>query len=222
MSPTLSIVLLWIGFAASHLTLSHPPIRSKLVAALGEKPFQGVYSLLAFVFFVPLCWVYFHHLHEGDWLFVLPRGEWLVWIVSIGSTLGFVLMVGGLVQPNPASMAGGAMQACGVLRITRHPLFMGLGIVGIFHLLANTSSTDVAFFAGLPIFAIVGCAHQDRRKLAEGLPGYASFVAETPFLPFTGKETLRGVSEMGPLRIGAGIAVAIGVRYVHHLSALVG
>lgn len=215
MSPAVTIVLLWLGFAGSHVLLSHPPVRSNLVARLGTQPFLAVYSLVAFAFFVPLCWVYFAHLHEGDWLWVMPRGPILTFVVTLGATVGFVVMAGGLLQPSPAGMTGGSMEPRGVLRITRHPLFMGLGIVGLFHLLPNASASDLAFFAGLPLFAIVGCAHQDRRKLAEHVPGYEAFVAATPFLPFAGRETLRGLAEMGPVRIGVGIVLALGVRWAH-------
>lgn len=219
MSPTLTIVLLWLGFAGSHVLLSHPPVRARLVASLGTQAFLGVYSVVALALFVPLCWVYFDHLHQGDWLWVAPRGAVLTGFVSLGSIVGFVLMAGGLLQPSPAGMTGGSMEPRGVLRLTRHPLFMGLGLVGLFHLVPNASATDLAFFAGLPLFAIVGCAHQDRRKLAEGVPGYAAFVAATPFLPFTGRETLRGLAEMGPLRIGVGVVLALGVRWAHRFWA---
>lgn len=215
MSPATTIVLLWLGFSGTHVALSHPPVRARLVSALGAGGFLGAYSIVAFAFFVPLCWVYFAHLHEGAWLFVLPRGPLLTWAVSILSTIGFVLMAASFLQPSPAGMVPGSLEARGVLRLTRHPLFMGLGVVGLAHLLVNTSATDVAFFAGLPLFAIVGCAHQDARKRVHGPPGYAAFLSETPFLPFTGRETLRGLREMGAVPIGLGVALALGVRWAH-------
>jgi uncharacterized membrane protein len=215
MTPAVLIVLLWLGFAGSHLLLSHLPVRDRLVARLGPQPFQGLYSLVALAFFVPLVWVYFDHIHEGPWLWLLPHGPVLTWVVQIGMALAFVLIVAGAVRPSPASINAGPAEPVGAFRIARHPMFTGIALFGLLHLLANATTTDVAFFAGFPLFTVVGCAHQDRRKLAQNVPGYAAFVAATPFIPFTGRGTLRGLRELGPLTIGIGVALAVVVRWTH-------
>jgi hypothetical protein len=41
------------------------------------------------------------------------------------------------------------------------------------------------------------------------------FLAETPFFPFTGKNTLRGLRGFSLLAVVAGIAVAAVIRYFH-------
>jgi uncharacterized membrane protein len=92
---------------------------------------------------------------------------------------------------------------------------MGIGLFGVLHLLANSSTTDVAFFGGFPLFAVVGARHQDARKIAQKVSGYAEFVAATPFLPFTGRETLRGLRELSPLAVGLGVGAALLVRWAH-------
>src|SRR5439155_15777635 len=46
-SPTAQIVLLWLGFAGTHLVFSSLPVRQRIVARVGEGPFQGLYSLVA-------------------------------------------------------------------------------------------------------------------------------------------------------------------------------
>lgn len=215
MTPAGWIALLWLGFAGSHLLFSHLPVRERLVRRLGTQPFQGIYSLVSLAFFVPLVSIYFKNVHTGSWLWVLPRGPVLTWTVQIGMGAAFVLLVAGLVRPSPASIAAGPAVASGAFRSTRHPLIMSMGLFGALHLLASSTTTDVAFFAGFPLFAIVGCRHQDHRKLAQQVPGYAAFVSATPFLPFTGRETLRGVRELGPVPIVAGIALATLVRWAH-------
>lgn len=215
MTPAVSIVLLWLGFAGSHLLLSHLPVRERLVKRIGPQPFQGFYSLVALAFFVPLVWIYFDHLHEGAWLWVLPHGGVLSWLVTMGMGVSFVLLTAGLVRPSPAALNAGPAEPVGAFLIARHPVFMGLGIFGALHLLLNASTTDVAFFAGFPLFAAVGCAHQDQRKLAQKSPGYAAFVAATPFVPFTGRHTLRGLRQLGPLPVALGLGLAVLVRWTH-------
>jgi uncharacterized membrane protein len=215
MSPATTIVLLWLGFAGSHLLLSHLPIRERVVAALGVQRFQGLYSLLSFVFFVPLVWVYFRHIHDGPLLWSVPQGFLLTWIVQNAMLVPFVLLAAGLVRPSPAAIMAGPPVPAGAFLLARHPMFTGFALFGLIHLFANSTTADVAFFAGFPIFALVGCWHQDQRKLAQKVPGYEEFVAGTPFIPFTGSETLRGLRELGWLPIAIGVGLAIVARWAH-------
>ena len=104
MSPTARIVLLWLGFAGSHLVLSSLPVRRGLVARIGEGPFRGLYSLVAFAFFIPLVGTYFAHKHAGPWLWTLPRSTPLLWTIYAGMGLAFVLVVAGFIRPSPAAL----------------------------------------------------------------------------------------------------------------------
>jgi uncharacterized membrane protein len=211
----LTVALLWLGFGASHLTLSSIPVRARLVGALGLPAFLGLYSAVAFAFFVPLIFVYFGHKHTGAVLWGLGAGPVQRWIVYLGMGVAFVLFVSSLLRPSPAGIVAGSPTPYGVYRITRHPQNMALALFGLLHLVPNGTGTDVAFFGGFIVFGLVGSWHQDRRKLAAGAPGFAGFVAGTPFLPFTGRETLRGLRELSPVALGLGIGAAVLVRYFH-------
>ena len=125
-------------------------------------------------------------------------------------------MVSGLLRPSPSSLGSRTTGASGVLRVTRHPLFMGIGAVGLFHLLlVPVYASELVFLGGLPLFACLGCAHQDQRKLREGGEVFRHFHAATAFLPFTQPaEALRGLRE-DVLPLGLGVLLAIGVRYLH-------
>ena len=102
MSPPTTIVLLWLGFAGSHLLLSTLPVRRRLVTRMGEQPFRGLYSLVAFAFFVPLVLTYFTHKHGGPILWALPHGPVLTSTVYLMMGFAFVLVAAGLLQPSPA------------------------------------------------------------------------------------------------------------------------
>jgi uncharacterized membrane protein len=209
------ITLLWLAFAGTHMGLSSLPVRQRLVARVGEAPFQGFYSLVAFACFVPLVWTFFRHKHAGRWLWVVQRGPALRWPMYAGMAVVFVLLVASFARPSPAAVVPGEARPVGVYRITRHPLLMAIALFGALHLLPNGSSTDVAFFGGSVAFALAGAWHQDRRKLALGTPGFREFHAATPFLPFTGRDTLRGLRELSPAVIAAGLVTAAVVRWFH-------
>ncbi len=219
MGPTAMIALLWLGFAITHMALSSVTFRPRLVGVLGDRGFQGVYSLIALAFFVPLVWVYFDHKHAGPLLWAIPVGGTLRWAIHIGMGLSFVLLIAGVMNASPASMTAtdtdATTQPSGVHFITRHAVFMATAVFGLLHLIPNGFATDVAFFSGFPIFALVGSIHQDRRKIETEPERYKAFHESTPLLPFTGRQTLRGLRELSKLAVGIGVGVTILVRYFH-------
>jgi uncharacterized membrane protein len=210
----IGIVALWLAFAASHLGLSSQRFRPGLVERLGERGFQGLYSLIALMTFVPLVWLYFENQHAGPPLWYWGGATPMRWLVYVGMAATLSLLLGGMLQPSPASLIARGSEVRGALRITRHPVLMGVGLFGLVHLLgARVNGAELAFFAGFPLFAWIGCRHQDTRKLA-GDPAYQQFVAETPFFPFSRGGGLRGLREM-PLALALGVALAVTLRYFH-------
>lgn len=217
MSPSVQIVLLWLAFGASHVALSSRRLRPRIVARTGERGFLGLYSVVAFAFFVPLVSVYLGNRHGGGWLWTVPMTPVVTWTVYAVMTVGVLLIVAGLVSPSPTSLAAGrgAVEVKAVHRLTRHPLFMGFGWIGVVHLVPNASLNDVLFFAGLPVFAVVGCLHQERRLRATRGPEFAAYVDATPFLPFTGSQTLRGLREIPLWLYALAIATSATLRWLH-------
>jgi uncharacterized membrane protein len=217
MSPTETIVLLWLAFAGTHLGLASVRVRPRLVGRLGENGYLGLFSLVALGLFVPLVWVYFTHRHAGAWLWAPLRGPVLDWTLYGLMGVAFVMIVSSFTATNPALMgskdARGGVR--GVFLLARHPLFVGLGLWAALHLVWNAAASDVAFFGGFVGFVLVGAWHQDWRKLATGVPGYREFVQAAPFVPFTGRDTLRGLRGLSPLALVLGVAAALGLRWLH-------
>lgn len=201
--------------------LSSLRLRPRLAGALGERPFQGVYSLIAAVILTALVWVYLTHRHEGPLLWAIPLGTAGLWTTYVLQGVSWTLVVGGVVQPSPVLAAAFSdesperIEVRGVQRITRHAVFMGIALFGALHLPVNGFLTDAIFWAGFPIFAIVGSWHQDRRKLATEGEAFRAWHAATPFLPFTGRGTLRGLKEIPPLVIAIGTGLTVVFRLLH-------
>jgi uncharacterized membrane protein len=211
-APT--IAALWALFLTTHVSLSSQRLRPILVKTLGEGGFLGAYSLLALAIFIPLVWIYGTNKHAGAFLWYGSPIEWMRPIVYVAMALAFVLVIGGNLNPSPASLAPGGGLIRGVLRITRHPLFMGFGLFGLLHLcVARVNEAELAFFGGLPVVALIGCWHQDRRKLATDGESFRKFYERTSFLPF-GRGDFRGLIDP-PLALGIGIAATVLLRIFH-------
>ena len=208
----------WILFAATHMGLSGQRLRPQLLLRLGNTGFQALYSVVALAIFVPLVRGYYAHKHAGTYLWQLPQLPGMRWIGYGVMGAAFVLVVAGLVQPSPAGLRPGAMVVRGIARVTRHPVLMGVGLWGLAHLLlTRVHLSDLAFFGGFPIFAVIGCEHQDQRKRAALGEPYRAFAAATPFLPFASLGFAKGLVEMPvPIAIALGIGIAVAVRHWAH------
>ena len=216
MKDTAVIVVLLLLLASSHMLLSSRTIRARMVARFGEKRFLAAYSVVALLFFVPLFYHYFTHRHLGPQLWAVPASGTVEWLLGLANAIGLVMLAAGLLNPGPASLAGKPCEEpTGVHRITRHPVFMGVSAMALAHAIPNGHASDVAFFGGIAVFSLVGCRHQDLRKLAAGDPAYERFHAATSFLPFTGRGAMRGLMELPPLAVIVGIVVALVARCLH-------
>ncbi len=215
MDATAQIVALWLVFAATHMGLSSVRLRPVLVAGLGDRGFLGLYSLAAFLTFVPLVWVYAAHRHEGALLYAFAVPDPLRWLCYALQALAWTLIIGSFVRPSPASLGAPQADAEAIApphRMTRHPLFGGVGLFGALHLPFMGFASDVAFWVGFPLFAVVGCWHQDRRKARTEGEAFREWLAQTPFWITPRGSALRDLAIWLPV---AGVAVAWGLRWLH-------
>lgn len=219
MSPELSLLLLWVAFGGTHMVLSSMTVRPRVVGALGLNGFLGVYSLVALATFVPLVSVYMGNRHGGALLWNLRDLAGLRTASMLLSGVCFTISIASFFQPSP-SMFGisKAPRARGLLRVTRHPLFAPVAVLGLSHLLLNAFVTDVIFFGGLLVYGVVGCMHQDARKRAIEGPPFEAFLAETSLVPFAAilaGRTKLVWSELPWLGLAIGVLAAVGFYHLH-------
>ncbi len=203
------VVALSLAFVVTHFGLSHPPVRSRLVAALGQWPFRGLYSVIALATLVGAGAVLWSHRALGPELWRLPG--WLVLGLALPLMLvAVMLLVFAFAAPSAASMIPGSYEARGMLRITRHPMNIGLTCFGLAHLLGHGNLGDASFFAAFVVVGLAGAAHQDRRLAAEGGAPMRQFQRETSLLPFAAILAGRNRIEWRELSLPvAGLAVLL-------------
>jgi uncharacterized membrane protein len=213
------ILFWWLAFAGSHLVLSSLRVRSAIIGTIGAGPFAAFYSVVALATFIPLVASWWPARHSGPLLWNLRDVPGATLLVIVLGAIGFALIAASFVQPSATSMDPRAVpRAHGLTRLTRHPLFMGLALWGFAHALINGFLADVVFFAGFPLFGLIGAAHQDARKQTEQLARLGPFYGETSMLPFAAVITRRNRLVLGELpwvALGAGALVAVVIYYLH-------
>ena len=219
MSSAFWIAFWWGMFAGTHMVLSSLQVRGKLIARLGEKTFIRLYSLIALATFIPLVWVYLGNRHRGGTVWSLAATPGVRPLAVLLAVVGIALIVGGVLRPSPALVGiKQAWGARGLTRITRHPLFMGIALWALSHLLLNGFVTDILFFGGLLAFSLAGAAHQDARKRATEEERLGQFFAESSFWPFAaiiaGRNRLIW-RELPWIVLVIGAAAAVGIYALH-------
>ena len=215
----LAVALAMALFVATHLALSSPPLRARLVSRMGENGFRGLYSVLSLAL---LAWA---ALAYGD----APVVD--LWDPPIGlkqlslliMPVACVLLVAGLTTPNPSAIGGGQPEIVnagptGVLAVTRHPVMWSFALWGIAHLLANGDVASLILFGGITFLALVGARAQDAKKRRQLGADWEGFAARTSFLPLAALLARRAKlrpGEIGWWRIALGLALFALLLWLH-------
>ena len=172
------LLLATAAFLATHFVAS-TPFRPKLVAALGEWPYRGVYSLVAFATLAWMIRAYARAPREALWtgLKVIPE---------IVMPFALILLACGYWR-NPTMVGADALlksedPARGMIRITRHPLMWGIMLWAGAHILARGDMRALIFFGGFVVLGGLGTILMDHRKKQN--PGWPRFAALTSNVPF--------------------------------------
>lgn len=211
MTPQLELFFSAIAFVGTHFLLSHP-LRAPLVRRMGEKPFQGLYSLVALITFGLM--VYFYRAigreppmwdsGEAGWI----AGTVLMWFASIllvGSFLGNPAFPG---APGPV---GGPT---GIFRITRHPMMWSFAIWAAVHLMILGQPKSLVFDGAIILLALAGAAGQDAKKARAMGDAWHEWTAQTAFVPFT-----RGLAYPGTVALAGGTLLFLVATWLHPVPA---
>ncbi len=217
MNPYIQLVVATIAFLVTHY-VSSTPLRAKLVGALGEKAYLGLYSLAAFA---TLGWMVFtYYRAPSAMLWYVPA---LRYVPLVMMPVALILLVCGLLTRNPTlvgqeRLLQSAEPARGILRITRHPLMWGIALWAAVHLLARGDAASFVFFGSFLVLALSGTALIDRRRAATPGEGWMRFATVTSNLPFAaiagGRNEIR-LAEIGWVKPLIGIALYVVVLYLH-------
>ena len=161
--------------------MSGTPLRAKLVGAMGEWPYRGLYSLVALATLAWMIWAYGAAPREPLWpgLRLLPLAA---------MPLAFLLIACGYAR-NPTAIGGEKLLAAqeparGVIRITRHPIMWGVMLWAAAHTLARGDAASLIFFGGFLALAALGTVSMDRRKRKAHGAQWERLAAVTSHIPF--------------------------------------
>ena len=200
------------AFLLTHF-VSSTPLRARLVATLGEWPYRGLYSLVAFATLGWMIWAYAAAPRDPLWPGVRE-------VPMLLMPLAFVLIACGYWR-NPTMVGADRLlksedPARGIIRITRHPIMWGVMLWSAAHVLARGELRAVVFFGGLFALAALGTLLMDARKRSN--PDWPRFAAVTSHVPLVAIAQGRNRivwREIGWLRPAIGLALFVAALLLH-------
>ena len=171
-------------FVASHVILMRPKLKSRLENLMHPTGFLVFFCLLSLGLF---SWVTFEAIHAPQ-IQLWTNLPWHHWVAIVLIALAVVFIVFGTRIPNPFSILGNRApyisENPGILAVTRHPVFYGIALWALGHLIANGTLAFTLFFGSQFAFALIGAFMLDRkaRKMI-GTDAWAMISRKTSFLP---------------------------------------
>lgn len=172
-------------FIGIHIFISSTPLRGWLIARIGVRPYQGLFSLLSLAGIVWLIWAY---IYAARFELGLPPAP-LIYISVLAAMAGLWLAVLGVLSPNPTTVDQEKLLATptparGIVRITRHPFMVGFALWALAHMALNTDSASLVFFGTFFALAGLGPWLIDRKKAREFPAQWPGFAQATSIIPF--------------------------------------
>ncbi len=141
------ILLLGLSiFFGIHLVPGLVGFRRKIVAKLGEGPYQGLYSIIALAGLVLI--VYGKSKIEFQPIWETP--VWSINVIAVLMLLAFVFFAAASMKSN-------------IKRFTRHPMLWGVVFWSGAHLLANGDLTSLVIFGSFGVFSLFNMFSANRR-----------------------------------------------------------
>ncbi len=218
-----ALIAATVCFVAGHFALSTNPLRSGLIARLGDGPFMIVYSALTGAAFVWMLYAY----GAAPYLPLWEPMTWTRWVPTIGVPIAAFLVVCGLSSPNPGLVGGEASYdpdrgPRGIFTVSRHPMLLGFGIWALSHIPPNGDGGSLIFFSGLAILSFVGMRRIDAKRRETLGAAWGPFELATSLVPFLAafegrtKIDWRGI---GIQRVAAAAAVTAVLYWAHPFYA---
>lgn len=186
--------LLWLFV---HIGIAGTRLRALVAGPLGDKAFQGIFSVLSLASIAFLIWAFAAAPAEPLWTTPL----WLRWVLVAAMLPAFLLFVGSVANPNPtAALPVSARPPRGMSRITRHPMLCGFALWALVHIIGTGDAAALVFFGAFFLTAVAGMPSIDAKLAARDPNFWQALSASTSIVPFAA--IVAGRNRFVPREIG--------------------
>lgn len=205
-------------FFASHSVPALPGVRARIVGAMGQGWYVALHSIVGTASLVWLIVATLHAPYVELWGF----HPWTRWVPLLVMPFAMILLVAGLLTPNPFSLGPGGRRydpsRPGIVAITRHPVLWAAFLWATAHLFPNGELRAVLLFGALTGFSLMGTRLLDHRRQQRMGPEWRQLAANTSNLPFAallaGRARLTGIPGLA-WRAALGLILYAAILFAH-------
>lgn len=215
------LVLAIVVFLVTHTVPALPRLRGGAIAVFGLRGYLALYSGISVAV---LIWVG-HAYVQAPYVPVWEYRPVLNWVPVILMPLACILLVGGLLWPNPLSLGlrrdGYDPDRPGILAVVRHPILWALGLWAAAHLVPNGDAASLLLFGLLLFLDVAGAIGLDAKKRRIlGRAEWERLTAGTSTWPFgallTGRARPR-FGRKGGVAVAGGLLLYIVLLHLHEM-----
>lgn len=159
------------------------PLRDVVASRLGEIPFKILFAIIITASLVAMVLSY----RSAPYIETWGTAEALKPLAWILMAFSFVFLLLSVTEKNPTLLglvSPDQVEAKGILRITRHPGLIGLGLWGLSHFLVNGDWASHLLFGSFAFEGLIGPLSLDRKYRRRYGATWDAFARQTSYLPF--------------------------------------
>jgi uncharacterized membrane protein len=214
------LLLATIVFVGGHFVISSTGLRPALVKQLGEKGYQGLFSLLMGL---ALAWMIVSYARAPMGI-LWPQTAIARYLPLVMMPFALILVVGGLRPDNP-TMVGGSCRnldraRLGIFAITRHPFLWGVTLWAVSHLAPNGDVKSLVLMGGVLVLSLGGTFAIDSKTRRDQPEDWQCLKDATSNLPFAAIAAGRAgfdLRSIGWVAIVGGLAAYALLLWLHPL-----
>ncbi|MFZ2628741.1 MAG: NnrU family protein [Rugosibacter sp.] len=180
MSSLIAACALFLGL---HWIVSGSPLRGVIVARTGEKPYKIVFSLAVAVSLVWMIYAYAHAPYIVTW----GTASALKPLALVLVAFAFILFILGTMTKNLNSLdqyTAAQVEIRGILRITRNPGLIGLGLWGLAHFMVRGDWASHVFFGVYAFQGIIAPYNMERKYHRRFGKAWETLASQSSHIPF--------------------------------------
>ena len=178
------LVVSALFFVAIHLGVAGTRLRDLAVRRLGPNGYSVAFSA-ASLFGI---WWLVNSYKAAPYLETWGQLEAWKPVAILLMLPAFLLAVVGVTTPNPTAVGQEgrlAAEPTGIVRVTRHPFLVGVGLWAVVHLIGNGDAASAVLFGTFVLVCFAGTVSIDaKRRRLLGAERWDPFAAQTSILPF--------------------------------------
>lgn len=202
-----ALVLAVLVFIAAHSIPASPRVRGALIRCLGRAGYLAAYSGLSLLLVVWVALAY----RQAPVIWLWGPDLRLHWVPVLGMPVVCFLITAGLLTPNSLSLTlrgphrGGDVPP--LLRVSRHPVLIGLALWALLHSVANGDVASLILFGLMGGLALGGMAMMDlRRRRGLGAGHWLVLAGQAPWFSLS---ALPGLLRSGSVFWGGCVAATV-------------